>query len=204
MCSSDLGTFARPGSAAIASLETRFSIDLDADGRIATATAAVEQLRSRILAADPSANAQQPFSAVLSGGPGADNLTAPDGDNVLLTGDDLLSGRALSADTIDIFNCGNAARCTVLIASTTAQPYPNDGDNGFSLVRGFRPSVDELILQSGIPFIGATRTLNVQGSPVTGLGLHVDTNNNGAYDNGDNLIALIADSTGMPPPIIQI
>ena len=118
---------------------------------------------------------------------------------------DPVTGIALPPGAIDNLDAGLAtSRCTVLLASPTGQPFPNDGDSGYTLVRNFDAARDDLILPANLAITSASRTLTFEGATITGLGLHVDTNNDGAYDNSDNLIALLAGVTGSAPRIIQI
>ena len=201
--------FARPGTPAISDLERRFTIDLDGDGRIASlnvytfSVSSDQLLRDKILAAEPNANARDPFSAILTGSPSADRLFAPAGSNILISGHDLITGLALPAAAVDVLDCGNLSdRCTVLIASTTDQPFADDGDSGYTLVRNLDTTRDDLVLPAS-GFTSAARSLNFEGSTVTGLGIHIDSNTNGLYDSGDNLIALLAGVTASPR-IIQI
>jgi len=179
-------------------LESAFSFDANGDGSIGEPISPVEQLRGRILAASPNANALDPFSAVVSGGPAADRLLAPAGSNILISGHDLITGLALPAAAVDMLDCGNLSdRCTVLIASTTDQPFADDGDSGYTLVRNLDTTRDDLILPAS-GFTTAARSLSFEGSIVNGLGIHLDSNHNGLYDSSDNLIALLAGVTTSP------
>ena len=135
----------------------------------------------------------------------ADSLIAPAGDNGLISGYDPVTGIALPAGAIDNLDAGMAtSRCTVLLASPTGQPFANDGDSGYTLVRNFDAARDDLILPANLAITSASRTLTFEGATITGLGLHVDTNNDGAYDNSDNLIALLAGVTPQALRVIRI
>ncbi len=192
-----------PSSDDAIALEDSFAVDANGDGVIGEPLSPIERLRSRILAADPNANARDPFSAVVSGGAFADSLIAPAGDNVLISGYDPVTGIALPAGAIDNLDAGLATSlCTVLIASTTDQPFADDGDSGYTLVRNLDTTRDDLVLPAS-GFTTAARSLNFEGSTVTGLGIHIDSNTNGLYDSGDNLIAMLAGVTASPR-IVQI
>ena len=194
-----------PSSDDALALEDAFAIDANGDGVIGEPLSPIERLRSRILAADPNANARDPFSAVVSGTPRADALTAPDSRKVLLTGFDLITGVALPAGAIDQLDLGISKNdATVLLASTTGQPFADDGDNGYTLIRNYDDSDDDLLISADLKLTTAIRSLPFQGGTVNGIGLHVDSNGNGAYDAGDNLIALLAGVGSVPSNLLRI
>ena len=194
-----------PSSDDALALEDSFAIDANGDGVIGEPLSPIERLRSRILAADPNANARDPFSAVVSGTPRADALTAPDSRKVLLTGFDLITGVALPAGAIDQLDLGISKNdATVLLASTTGQPFADDGDNGYTLIRNYDDSDDDLLISADLKLTTAIRSLPFQGGTVNGIGLHVDSNGNGAYDAGDNLIALLAGVGSVPSNLLRI
>ncbi len=187
------------------SLEDAFGLDANDDGVVGEPLSPIERLRSRILAADPNANARDPFSAVVSGTPLADALAAPDSRKVLLTGFDLITGVALPAGAIDQLDLGISRNdATVLLASTTGQPFADDGDSGYTLIRNYDDSDDDLLISADPKLTTAIRSLPFQGGTVNGIGLHVDSNGNGAYDAGDNLIALLAGVGSVPSNLLRI
>jgi hypothetical protein len=186
-------------------IEDSYGRDANGDGFIGEPLSPITNLRNRILAANPLANARDPFSSILSGSPAADIVTAPESPKVLITGFDLLSGLALPAGAIDQLDLGiSRSDTTVLLASTTGQPFASDGDSGYTLIRNFDDSDDDLVISSDIRLSSAIRSLSFQGSTVNGIGLHVDTNANNAYDSGDNLIALLAGVGSLPSNLVRI
>ncbi len=186
-------------------LEEVFGLDANDDGAIGEPLSPIERLRGLIVAAEPNANARDPFTAVVSGGAFADDLVAPVGDNAFIGGADLLTGIALPEGSIGILDAGlRSSRTTVLLASPTDLPYPVDGDRGYTLVRNLDPGRDDLVLPANVAITSASRTLTFQGAAITGLGLHVDSNGNGSYDSGDDLIALLAGISTTLPRTIRI
>jgi len=186
-------------------LEDSFGVDVNDDGVIGESLSPIERLRGRIRAAEPSANARDPFSAVVSGSAFADVLTAPAGDNAFITGFDLLTGMALPERSIDNLDAGQGtSRATVLLASPNGLPFAVDGDSGYTLVRNLDPGRDDLILPADMAITTASRSVIFQGSPISGIGLHEDSNGNGSYDPGDELIALLAGIGATMPRIIRI
>ncbi|MFZ4567354.1 MAG: hypothetical protein ACOYMY_12920, partial [Prochlorococcaceae cyanobacterium] len=156
-------------------------------------------------AAEPNANARDPFSAVVSGTPLADALAAPDSRKVLLSGFDLITGVALPAGAIDQLDLGISKNdATVLLCSTTGRPFATDGDSGYTLIRNFDDSDDDLVISADLKLTTAIRSLSFQGGTVNGIGLHVDSNGNGAYDSGDDLIALLAGVGSVPSNVLRI
>jgi hypothetical protein len=187
------------------SLEDGFGLDANDDGAIGEPLSPVERLRARILAAEPNANARDPFSAVISGTPLADALAAPDSRKVLLSGFDLITGVALPAGAIDQLDLGISKNdATVLLCSTTGRPFATDGDSGYTLIRNFDDSDDDLVISADLKLTTAIRSLSFQGGTVNGIGLHVDSNGNGAYDSGDDLIALLAGVGSVPSNVLRI
>jgi peptidylprolyl isomerase len=186
-------------------LEEAFGLDANDDGAIGEPLSPIERLRGRILAAEPNANARDPFTAVVSGSPVADVLSAPDSRKVLLTGYDLVTGVALPAGAIDQLDLGiNKNDVTVLLTSPTGQPFAADGDSGYTLIRNYDDSDDDLVIGTDLKLTSAIRTLPFQGGTVNGIGLHVDSNNNGTYDSDDNLIALLAGVGSLPSSLLRI
>jgi ELWxxDGT repeat protein len=189
-------------------LETSFACDANRDGFIGEPISPVEQLRARILQHDPSANARNPFSHIVSGGTAPDLLLAPAGDNILITGLDLISGYSLPDGSVDLLDCGIAStRCTVLISNATnTNNYEGSGDSSYTLIRNFDSANDDIVLTFGFgpPITSASRTLTLDGTTVSGLGLHLDSNSNGLYDAGDNLFALLEGVSTNPQRILRI
>jgi ELWxxDGT repeat protein len=187
-------------------LETTFACDANRDGFIGEPISPIEQLRTRILNAEPNANARDPFSNIVSGGHEADLLLAPAGDNILITGQDLLTGLALPGGSVDLLDCGSATtHCTVVVGNPIDSPY-DSGDSSYTLIRHFNPNDDDLVFESGfgLSLTAARRTLTLDGTTVSGLGFHIDANSDGLYDSGDNLIALLEGVATSPLQIIQI
>ena len=178
-------------------LESDFSIDLNHDSIIGIPLPTLEYLVSRIVLADPAANATQGFLSPLAGSSGADNITATS-SNQLLTGYDLvtgIAGMATQAGQIDVLDGAFAFAKTFLVAGYTRQPYANDGDQGFTLIKNFRLGSDDLVLDKAQPYVFASRSVQAYGDTVSGLGVHIDSNRDGLYDASDNLIALLAYGT---------
>ena len=178
-------------------LESDFSIDLNHDSIIGIPLPTLDYLVSRIVLADPAANAAQGFLSPLAGTSGADNITATS-SNQLLTGYDLvtgIAGVATQAGQIDVLDGAFAFAKTFLVAGYTRQPYANDGDQGFTLIKNFRLGSDDLVLDKAQPYVFASRSVQAYGDTVSGLGVHLDSNRNGLYDASDNLIALLAYGT---------
>jgi len=186
-------------------LEDSFGVDVNRDGVIGETLSSIERLRARILAAEPAANARDPFTAVVTGSASADVLTAPDSRKVLLTGYDLVTGVALPADAIDQLDLGiNKSDTTVLLASPNGQPFAADGDKGYTLIRNYADSDDNLVVSADLKLTWFSRSLVFNNAPITGIGLHVDSNGSGSYDSGDNLIALLAGVSTVPKNLIRI
>ena len=57
------------------------------------------------------------------------------------------------------------------------------------------------MLPANVAITSSSRTLTFQGAAITGLGLHVDSNGNGSYDSGDDLIALLVGISTLPRTI---
>jgi len=81
------------------------------------------------------------------------------------------------------------------VAGYICQPYVNDGDQGFTLIKNFRHGSDDLVLNKAQPYVFASRGVQAYGDMVSGLGGHLDSNRNGIYDASDNLIALLTYGT---------
>jgi hypothetical protein len=178
-------------------LESNFSIDLNHDSIIGIPLPTLEYLVSRIVMADPVANAAKGFWNPLAGTSGADNIVATS-SNQLLTGYDLvtgIAGVATQAGQIDVLDGAFAYAKTFLVAGYTRQPYANDGDQGFTLIKNFRLGSDDLVLDKAQPYVFASRSVQAYGDTVSGLGVHLDSNRNGSFDASDNLIALLAYGT---------
>ena len=178
-------------------LESDFSIDLNHDSIIGIPLPTLDYLVGRIVLADPAANAAQGFLSPLAGTSGADNITATS-SNQLLTGYDLvtgIAGVATQAGQIDVLDGAFAFAKTFLVAGYTRQPYANDGDQGFTLIKNFRLGSDDLVLDKAQSYVFASRSVQAYGDTVSGLGVHLDSNRNGLYDASDNLIALLAYGT---------
>jgi hypothetical protein len=178
-------------------LESNFSIDLNHDSIIGIPLPTLEYLVSRIVMADPFANAAKGFWNPLAGTSGADNIVATS-SNQLLTGYDLVTGVAgvaTQAGQIDVLDGAFAYAKTFLVAGYTRQPYANDGDQGFTLIKNFRLGSDDLVLDKAQPYVFASRSVQAYDDTVSGLGVHLDSNRNGLYDASDNLIALLAYGT---------
>ena len=175
-------------------LESQFSVDLNNDLIIGKPLNSIDNLLSRILLADPNANARFGFSSSLVGTVRADNITASM-SNQLLTGYDLVTGTTgnnIQSGQIDVLDGADVFGKTFLIASPSHQPYANDGDQGFTLVYNFRVDSDDLVLDTTQSYVFAARNVQAFGSTVSGVGIHIDVNHNGLYDPFDNLIGLLA------------
>jgi len=186
-----------PNSDAGYRLEYDFGIDLNHDSIIGIPLPALEYLVSRIVLADPVANAAKGFLNPLAGTSGADNIIATS-SNQLLTGYDLvtgIAGVATQAGQIDVLDGAFAYAKTFLVAGYTRQPYANDGDQGFTLIKNFRLGSDDLVLDRAQSYVFSPRSVQAYGETVSGLGVHLDSNRNGLYDASDNLIALLAYGT---------
>ena len=175
-------------------LENQFNLDLNKDNTIGAPNSPVENLRSRIVTSNRLANATTEFIDSLIGTSDADTITATR-SNQLLTGYDLISGIATQPGQIDFLDGGNlfSPRKTYLLASPSGQPYPNDGDKGFTFIMNFRVGSDDLVLDKNQYYSFAARSINVDAKLFfTGVGIHVDANQNGRHDSSDNLIGLLA------------
>ena len=194
------------GSPAAADLEEAFGMDANGDGAIGAPASPIEALRARIVAAFPGANARDPFTLVESGGPGPDRLQASPLGNRLLSVVDLVTGLPGDAGSMDVIEAAAfSGASTLLLTSPAAVPPAADGDSGYTLVRGYRPASDDLVVSGRLPLVAAQRTVvGPEGAAVTGLGLHLDSNNNGLYDNGDDLIALLEGIATAPSRLLTI
>jgi hypothetical protein len=97
------------------------------------------------------------------------------------------------------------ARVTYGLWSPTDQPFAADGDSGYTLIRHYRAGTDDLVVSNTLPLSTAQRTVaGPGGTTVTGLGLHIDTNTNGVFDAGDNLIALLEGISTLPTRCLTI
>ena len=115
--------------------------------------------------------------------------------NQLLTGYDLVTGTtgiATQPGQIDVLDGADVFGKTFLIASPSHQPYANDGDKGFTLIKNFRIGSDDLVLDSTQFYVFDARNVQAFGSTVSGVGIHIDGNHNGLCDSSDNLIGLLA------------
>jgi len=195
-------------------IEEGFSRDLNGDGVIGEPTSPIERLRYRLQQVAPSSNSRDPFSSVFSGGPTADVIVAAT-FNDLLTGSDLITGLPLQAGAIDLLDGGtessrtnifwpSPARRSFLLSSITNQPFADDGDAGYVLIRNYDPLNDDLVLASDLPLTTAVRSVAFDGITVSGIGLHIDKNRNGFYDPGDNLIGLLDGITTVPSRLIRL
>lgn len=192
-------------SAEALKLEASFNIDLNGDRTVGEPLSAVELFRSLVINRSPSANARSPFSSIASGSEGADILIAPSTGNVLLSGFDLVTGLGLKAGSIDVLDGGSGQAAVTYGLSSPVQPFAEDGDNGYILVRNFRASTADLVISDSISLSTAVRTVpGPNGSPVTGIGLHVDNNRNGSFDSGDNLFALLEGVSTLPDRLVKI
>ena len=185
------GAFLDPNSNDGYTLETQFNLDLNNDTTIGAPTTPIENLRSRIVASNALANANKGFTDSITGTSGADNLTASKSDQ-LITGYDLITGIGTQPGQIDSLDGGNYFGKTYLLTSPSGQPYSNDGDQGFALIKNFRLGSDDLVLDKNQSYVFASRQFQIGGNSISGLGIHVDSNKNGTYENSDNLIGLLA------------
>ena len=187
-------------------LETSFAVDLNGDRFLGEPQSPLEQLRGLIQARSATANAASPFSSIATGGAGADLLTAPSTGNALLSGFDFVTGLGLPAGAIDLLDgATGTARVTYGLWSPTDQPFAADGDSGYTLIRHYRAGTDDLVVSNTLPLSTAQRTVaGPGGTTVTGLGLHIDTNTNGVFDAGDNLIALLEGISTLPTRCLTI
>jgi hypothetical protein len=202
-----MGTAPMPGSSPAAlDLEDAFGIDANGDGAIGATGSPIEGLRSRIVAAVPDANARDPFTWVQSGGAGVDRLQASPLGNRLLSVVDLITGLPGDAGCIDVIEAGAfSGASTLLLTSASAVAPAADGDNGYTLIRGYRAATDDLVVAGPLALTVEQRTVaGPDGTAVTGLGLHVDSNSNGVFDAGDNLIALLEGISTLPSRLVKI
>ena len=144
--------------------------------------------------ADPAANAAKGLFSKLQATSGADNITTTS-SNHLLNGYDLATVIDNQAGQIDVLDGALSFSKTFLVASPTHQPYANDGDQGFTLIKNFRIGPDELVMDKRLAYAFASRSALAFGSTLTGLGVHIDSNRNGLYDASENLDALLTTGT---------
>lgn len=191
-------------SPAAVDLEQSFGIDANADGFIAAEPSPIEMLRSRIRAAAPGANARDPFTTVQTGGEAADLLQAAPLGRSLITAVDLVTGLPAVAGSIDVIECSSTSGGSTLVLTSPSGALPvHDGDSGYTLVRHYRSSIDDLVVCADVALCSASRTVaGPDGTMVTGLGLHIDSNRNGVFDAADNLFALLEGMTPVGPAML--
>ena len=193
------------GSEAAITYESQFARDLNGDGIIGEPSSRLSALRYQIYSTMPSANAKDPFSSYLTGSDGPDLIASPDSGNNLLSGSDPMTGQPLASGSVDVLDGGlSAGRDTFFLSSFGGRPFAEDGDAGFVLVKNYDSQKDDLVIATDKNLTMAIRTLAVDGAGVTGVGLHLDSNQNGTYDPGDNLIALLDNVSTAPGRLIKI
>lgn len=176
-------------------LEAQFSWDLNGDSIIGAPLAPLANLRSRISLADPAAVGASGLVNPTPGTSGADTIFATTA-NQLLSGYDLLTGVATQAGMVDVLDGAQQQAATFLVASPSHQPYAEDGDQGFTLIRNFRLGSHDLVLDATQAYVFAPRSVQALGTTVSGLGVHTDANGDGQLDASDNLIALLEYGVG--------